>query len=155
MKANNFVLKRAVIQLVQNTYQFGGLPNNDQNEHINNLLEICDTQKHNGVSTEAIKLMLFPFLLKDKAKTWFYSLPQESISTRDEMTSKFLAKYFSLFKSAKIHNGTTFAQFDNEIVYEAWDRYKGLVRKVPNHGLPVLLEIQFFDIGLQPTTRMA
>ena len=48
---------------------------------------------------------------------------------------------------------TTFAHFD-ESIYEAWKRYKGLVWKVPNHGLPTWLEIQFFYNKLQPTTRM-
>ena len=125
----------AVIQLVQSTYKFGGLPNDDPKKHAS-FLEICDTQKHNGISIEAVRLMLFPFSLKDKAKNWFYSLPRESISSWDEMASKFLAKYFSPSKSAKLRNDmTTFVQFDNESIYEAWESYKGLARKVTNHGL--------------------
>ena len=143
-----------MIQLVHNTCQFGGSPNDDPNEHIVSFLVICDTQKHNGVSTKAIRLMLFSFSLKDKAKNWFYSLPQESISTWDEMASKFLAKYFPPSKSAKLHNDmTTFAQFNNESIYEAWKRYKGHVQKVPNHGLSPRLEIQFFYNGLNPNTK--
>jgi len=43
---------------------------------------------------------------------------------------------------------TTFTQFDTESIYDAWERYKGLIRKVPNHGLPDWLEIQFFYNGL-------
>ena len=99
IQSNNFELKMAVIQLVQSTYKFGGLPNNDPKKHAS-FLEICDTQKYNGISIEAVRLMLFPFSLKDKAKNWFYSLPRESISSWDEMASKFLAKYFSPSKSA-------------------------------------------------------
>ena len=48
--ANNFELKTEVIQLVQNTRQFGGWPDEDPKEYIKSFLEICDTQKHNGVS---------------------------------------------------------------------------------------------------------
>jgi len=68
IQANNFELKTTFIQLVQNTCQFGGLPNDDPNEHIASLLEICDAQNHNSILVEAIRLMLFPFSLKDKAK---------------------------------------------------------------------------------------
>ena len=44
---------------------FGGLPNDDPNEHIASFLEICDTQKHNGVPAKTVQLLLFPFSLKD------------------------------------------------------------------------------------------
>ena len=50
IQANNFKLRTGVIQLVQNTCQFGGRPDEDPNEYIKSFLEISDTQKHNGVS---------------------------------------------------------------------------------------------------------
>jgi len=78
--------------MVQHTYQFGGLPHDDPNEHILSFLEICDTQKINGVSAEVIKLKLFLFSLKDKAKTWFNSLSKNTIVTWDELANKFLTK---------------------------------------------------------------
>jgi len=67
------------IQLVQNTCQFGGEFDEDANEYIKSFLEICETQKHNGVSSDTIRLMFFPFSIKDKSKIWFYSLPKEII----------------------------------------------------------------------------
>ncbi|KAL5546712.1 hypothetical protein UlMin_006399 [Ulmus minor] len=48
IQANNFEIKPAIIQMIQNSVQFGGLPNDDPNLHIVNFLEICDTFKHNG-----------------------------------------------------------------------------------------------------------
>ena len=84
--------------MVQHTCQFGGFPHDDPNEHISDFLEICDTQKINGVSSEVIKLKLFSFSLKDKAKTWFNSLPKNIIATWDKMATKFLTKYFPHLK---------------------------------------------------------
>ncbi|KAL5553611.1 hypothetical protein UlMin_041012 [Ulmus minor] len=48
IQANNFEIKPAIIQMIQNFVQFGGLANDDPNLHIANFLEICDTFKHNG-----------------------------------------------------------------------------------------------------------
>jgi len=120
--------------MVQHTCQFGGLPHDDQNEHISSFFKICDTQMIYGVSVEVIKLKLFPFSLKDKANTWFNSFPKNTIATWDEMAYKFLTKYFSPSKATKPWGDfTTFSQFESKNIYEAWERYKGLIRKIPYH----------------------
>ena len=122
--------------MMQHTCQFDGHPNDDPNEHISSFLEICDMQRINGISAEVIKLKLFLFSLKDKLKTWFNSLPKNTIAIWDEMANKFLTKYFPPSKAAKLRGDlTTFSQFESENIYEAWERYKGLIRKVPYHGL--------------------
>ncbi|KAL0341410.1 UNVERIFIED_CONTAM: hypothetical protein Sradi_4657800 [Sesamum radiatum] len=43
--------------------------------NIVNFLEICDTFRFNGVSSDAIRLRIFPFSLCDTAKDWLQSLP--------------------------------------------------------------------------------
>ncbi|NAW23538.1 hypothetical protein FGF82_23740, partial [Salmonella sp. gx-f9] len=46
-------------------------------------------------------------------------------------------KYFPPNKNAKLRNEiTTFQQMDDESLYEAWERYKELLRKCPHHGIP-------------------
>ena len=90
---NNSELRIGVTQLVKNTCQFRGGHDEDPNEYIKNFLEICDTQNDNGVSSDAIRLMLFPFSIKEKVKILFYSLLKKTISTWDDMASALLAKY--------------------------------------------------------------
>ena len=50
--ANNFELKPAFISIVQQS-QFGGTPLEDPNLHLI-FLEVCNTLKLNGVSTDTI-----------------------------------------------------------------------------------------------------
>ena len=102
INANNFEIKLALLQIIQSSVQFYGLANEDPNAHIANFLEICDTFKYNGVSDDAIRLRLFPFTLKDKAKAWLNSQPPASITTWDLLAKAFLAKYFPPSKTAKI-----------------------------------------------------
>ncbi|XP_024022668.1 uncharacterized protein LOC112091966 [Morus notabilis] len=135
--------------MIQTSVQFGGLLSEDPNARIANFLEICDTFKFNGVSSDAIKLRLFPFSLRDKAKGWLNSLPPGSITTWEDLAQKFLAKYFSPAKTAKMRNDiTSFAQYDAESLYEAWERFKDLLRRCPHHGLPKWLQVQTFYNGL-------
>ena len=96
------------------------------------------TFKHNGVTDDAIRLQLFPFSLNSKAKAWLTSLPLGTITTWKGLVRSFLTKYFSPVKSAKMRNDiTNFFQQDQESLYEAWERYKDLIRKCPHHGLPL------------------
>ena len=79
IQANNFELKPALIQMVQ-TNQFGGYLNESPDEHIAVFLQYCNTVKMNNVSDDVIRLQLFLFSLRDKARAWFNSLPQDSVS---------------------------------------------------------------------------
>lgn len=117
--------------------QFGGGDVENPNNHLANFLEICDTIKLNGVSEDAIRLRLFPFSLKNKAKEWLNSKPPNSFTTWNTLSQAFLSKYFPPVKTAKLRNDiTSFVQFDGESLYEAWERFKDLQRRCPHHGLP-------------------
>ena len=69
INANNFELKPVLISMVQQA-QFSGLPLDDPNIHLAMFLEIYDIVKMNGVTEDTIRLRLFPFSLRDKARGW-------------------------------------------------------------------------------------
>ncbi|XP_070034762.1 uncharacterized protein [Nicotiana tomentosiformis] len=70
------------------------------------------------------------------------------------MTRKFLDKYFSSAKTGKfrreIHN---FCQKETQTVFEAWERFKELVRKCQHSGIELWMQLQYFWDGLTPASR--
>ena len=118
---NNFELKSITLQLLQGI-QFHGLAHEDLNAHILNYLEVCDTVKYNGVSDDAIRLKLFPFSLKEKAKHWLISEPPDSITSWDDLSNKFPARFFPPAKTAKLRiDISSFHQYEGESFYEEWE----------------------------------
>ncbi|XP_062115708.1 uncharacterized protein LOC133829893 [Humulus lupulus] len=151
MEVNNFEIKPSIIQKVQNCVQFGGLPNDLL---ITNFLELCDTFKMNGVSNDAILLRLFPFSLRDRAKSWLISLQANSIVTWEDLAQKFLAKYFPPAKSTRVRGEiNNFCQFEGESLYDAWERFKELLLKCPHHGIMKWMLVHTFYNGLRGNTR--
>ena len=80
IEANNFELKPALIQMVQQ-HHFTSHTSEDPNEHLGRFMRMEKTIKLNGVRTDVIKLQLFPFSLRDMAATWFDSLPVGLVNT--------------------------------------------------------------------------
>nr|XP_027109803.1 uncharacterized protein LOC113729769 [Coffea arabica] len=135
VNANNFEIKPSLIQMVQQS-QYGGNATEDPNSHLSTFLEICDTIKFNGVSDDAIKLRLFPFSLKDKAKIWLQSHPPNTFTTWAELAKAFLNKFFPPEKTARLRMDiTSFSQQEGETLYEAWEHYRELERRCPHHDL--------------------
>ncbi|KAA3453280.1 Transposon Ty3-I Gag-Pol polyprotein [Gossypium australe] len=63
-------------------------------------------------------------------------------------------KYFPPAKMAKLRNDiSSFVQMDLETLYDAWERFKDLLRRCPHHGLPLWLQVQNFYNGVNPSTR--
>ena len=46
-----------------------------------NLVDLCEMQKKKDMDNDSVKLKLFRFSLRDRAKVWFSSLPKNSIDS--------------------------------------------------------------------------
>ena len=134
IQANNFELKSITLQLLQGI-QFHELAHEDLNAHTLIFLEVCDTVEYNGVSNDDIRLRLFPFSLKEKSKHWLILEPPDLITSWDDLSNKFLTRFFPLAKAEKWRiDISSFYQYEGESFYEAWERFKDLLRKFPHHS---------------------
>ncbi|KAH9801427.1 hypothetical protein KPL71_001026 [Citrus sinensis] len=149
--ATHFELKPSVIQLLPSFY---GLEREDPYLHINEFLDICSTFRFQNFNDESIRLRMFLFSLKDKAKAWLNSLPAGSISTWDELSNKFLTKFFPMSKTNALRREISdFYQREGEQFYECWERFNDLLLKCPHHGFEKWRLIQCFYNGLTMSNR--
>jgi len=83
-------------------------------------------------------------------------LPPGSISTLDELTKAFLARFFPPSKTARLRNRiTSFTRREDEILYEAWEWFKDLLRLCPHHSLQKWMVVQtFYNRLTQPVCSM-
>jgi hypothetical protein len=103
--------------------QFSGASSDDAAAHLNNFVELCEMQKYEDVEGNIIKLKLFPFSLRGRAKDWLLSLPRNSIDSCDKCKVAFIGKYYPPAKIIALHSDIMkFRQFDNEHVAQAWER---------------------------------
>jgi hypothetical protein len=70
--------------------QFSGASSDDAAAHLNNFVELCEMQKYKYVDGNIIKLKLFPFSLRGRAKDWLLSLPRNSIDSWDKCKDTFI-----------------------------------------------------------------
>ncbi|KAK6160738.1 hypothetical protein DH2020_004119 [Rehmannia glutinosa] len=108
----------------------------------------------NGVPDEAIRLRLFPFSLRDKARQWLQTFPPGSITSWNDLTEKFMAKFFPPSKTLQLKSEIAqFHQLDFEPLYEAWERFKELLRRCPQHGYADWQKVQYFYNGMNGHSR--
>lgn len=149
--ATSFEIKSSIIQMLPS---FNGLDNEDPYNHLGEFLEICTTFKLQNLTDDALKLRLFPFYLKNKAKYWLHSLGANTITTWAQMQQEFLKKYFPMSKTNLVRRQiTSFVQLEDEQFHESWERIKELLRLCPHHQVPKWQIVQSFYEGLTPQNR--
>ena len=65
--AESYEVSPSLLNLITRE-QFGGSAMEDASMHLHDFIEICDMQKFKNVESDILKLKLFPFSLRGKAK---------------------------------------------------------------------------------------
>ncbi|GKF03420.1 zinc finger, CCHC-type containing protein, partial [Tanacetum coccineum] len=126
---NNVVpLRSDTIRLVQNGCSFHGLRLEDPNQHLKDFLKLVDSLDLNGDNRERMRLFLSQFSLRDQASNWVERLPAGSITTWEDLTTRFLAQFFPPGRIEKLRNDILmFQQHQGESLSEAWTHFKDLL----------------------------
>nr|GEX64076.1 putative ribonuclease H-like domain-containing protein [Tanacetum cinerariifolium] len=149
IQAMNFGLKNDMIQQVQNSCQFHGLPCDDANKHLDKFLHVTQSINVNGVTDDALFLYLFPHSLIHHATAWFDHLPRNYINTLEQIAKMFLGKYFPPSMVTKLRNEiTNFRRRPDESLFKAHDCYKLSIDRCPNHNKLPVTQIDTFYNGL-------
>lgn len=112
-----YEIKPNLVSIVQHD-QFGGSTSEDACMHLHNFTELCNMTHIRDYDLDALKLHLFPFSLRGKAKEWLLALPRG------------------------------FKQEECEPLELVWERMKENIRNCPNHGMDEWLIIHMFYNGL-------
>ena len=95
------------------------------------------TIKMTGFIEDALRMCLFPFSLKERAKHWFHSLALDSITSYAQLQQEFLKKYFPIGKTNDIRRAiTSISQYEGEHFHETWERLKDLLRSCLHDAVP-------------------
>ncbi|KAL4309286.1 hypothetical protein GQ457_01G023360 [Hibiscus cannabinus] len=155
IQAAHFELKPVMFNMLNSIGQFGGSPHEDARQHIRAFLEVCDSFRQQGVHADVLKLKLFPYSLRDRARGWLSGVPAGSLESWTDLCRSFLMRYNPPNMHTQLRNDiASFRQGDDESMYECWDRYKGLLRKCTNHGFQDWTQVVMFYNGVNAPTRM-
>jgi hypothetical protein len=135
IEAKNYEIKPNYLSLVEQN-QFRGSTSEDAGFHLNTFTEICYMMHIKDVDPDAVRLRLFSFSLRGKAKDWLLSLSKGTIISWNACTSSFMSKFFRPAKTMQLRSNIIgFRQEDCEPLALAWERMKESVRNCPNHGM--------------------
>ncbi|GJZ01463.1 zinc finger, CCHC-type containing protein [Tanacetum coccineum] len=88
------------------------------------------------------------------ASNWLERLPTGSITTWEDLTTRFLDQFFPPGRTAKLYNDILmFQQHHGVSLSEAWTHFKDLLQKVPHHGIDLWLQVQIFYDHVDCTTQ--
>ncbi|GJW11983.1 zinc finger, CCHC-type containing protein [Tanacetum coccineum] len=88
------------------------------------------------------------------SSNWLERLPAGSITTWEDLTTRFLAQFFPPRRTVKLRNDILmFQQHHGESLSEAWTHFKDLLQKVLHHGIDLWLQVQFFYDHLNLISR--
>nr|GEU88967.1 hypothetical protein [Tanacetum cinerariifolium] len=88
------------------------------------------------------------------ARRWLEKEPPRSITTWDDLVSKFINEFFSPSRTTNLRiKISNFHQNFDESFHKAWERYKDLFRACPHHGFTKLHQLDTFYNALNPADQ--
>src|SRR6266487_5701190 len=141
-------MKTGLLQLLY-ANPFAGLPHEDPYNHLVKFYEIARSLGTTAAEEEAVFMRMFPHSLIGQAKDWYLDQPTLVMTNWNVLEEKFLERFFPHHKFMEAKTSIdVFSQGANETLNEAWERYKSMLRKCPNHGFDELTQIHIFRNGL-------
>nr|GFC05635.1 reverse transcriptase domain-containing protein [Tanacetum cinerariifolium] len=101
--AEQFELKHGLINMMTSD-QFFGLEKENPHDHIRWFNKIMSNIKYRDVPNATIKLILFPFSLAGAARRWLKKEPPRSITTWEDLVSKFINEFFPPSRTTNLRN---------------------------------------------------
>ncbi|KAK2363961.1 hypothetical protein QL285_088886 [Trifolium repens] len=147
-------MKTGYLQLLY-ANPFAGLPHEDPYNHLVKFYEIAGSLGATEAEEESVFQRGFPHSLIGKAKEWYLDQPNQIMTNWNTLEEKFLERFFPHHKFMEAKTSiAVFAQGTTETLNEAWERYKSMLRKCPNHGFDELTQIHIFRNGLLQQTKL-
>ena len=150
IQGRTFEVRPATINMVQQN-QFAGKNHEDPHNHLRKFKITVDTVRLDDNSPDVVRAILFPHSLLGQAMEWYESQPEEVKNDWTQLVTSFLEEYFPQTKVDEYQQLIqTFKMKSDEEFWEAWNRYKKLVLKCPQHGFSSHLIAKYFYHGLPP-----
>ncbi|KAL4361636.1 hypothetical protein GQ457_04G022710 [Hibiscus cannabinus] len=154
IQATHFELKPIMFNMLNSIGQFGGSPHEDARQHILAFLEVCDSFQQQGVHEDVLKLKLFPYSLRDRARAWLSGVPTGSLESWADLCRSFLMRYNPPNMHTQLRNDiASFRQADDESMMMLDASANGtLLDKSPEEAFEILDRIANNDYQF-PTSR--
>ncbi|GJQ98287.1 MAK10-like protein [Tanacetum coccineum] len=91
------------------------LRSGDPNQHLKDFLKLVESLDLDVANKEKTRLCLFQFSLRDQASNWLERLPAGSISTWEDLTTRFLSRFFPSGRTAKLCNDILMFQQNQDV----------------------------------------
>ncbi|KAK8713477.1 hypothetical protein V6N13_148693 [Hibiscus sabdariffa] len=155
IQAAHFELKPVMFNMLNSIGQFGGSPHEDARQHIRAFLEVCDSFRQQGVHEDVLKLKLFPYSLRDRARAWLSGVPAGSLESWADLCRSFLMRYNPPNMHTQLRNDiASFRQADDESMMMLDASANGtLLDKSPEEAFEILDRIANNDYQF-PTSRL-
>jgi hypothetical protein len=116
IKATHYKIKPSTIQSLPT---FLELTHENPYDFLSEFQTIYSTIQLTRFTEDALKMRLFIFALKDRAKHWFQSLEPNSITSWDQLQQVFLKQYFPIGRTNDTRRAiTSITQYEGEPFHE-------------------------------------